>query len=115
MTGLLTTARFEGEVLIGGLFVVVAYKLFTGGIDLSGLLMAKDAKGNLSFSPGRAQMLMATVLTALYYVIQVMENPSHGGLPPLPGALVGVVGGSQAIYLLGKARHLLFKSPKDKS
>jgi hypothetical protein len=112
MPGLVTAVRWEMYILLGGLMVVVVYKLFTGGIDLSGLLT--DAKGR--FSPGRAQMLMATVLTAVYYLIQVTENPSTDSLPPLPATLVGILGGSHAIYLGGKARDLLFNnSGKDKS
>ncbi len=110
MPALATAARWETGILLVGLMVVVVYKIFTGGISLSGLLTAQDSKGNLSFSPARAQMLMATVLTALYYLIQVIESSATDSLPPLPATLVGILGGSQAIYLGGKARSLLFKS-----
>jgi hypothetical protein len=104
MPGLVTAARYEIYVLLGGLMLIVVYKIFTGGINLTGLLSDKSG----AFSPGRLQMLMATILTSLYYLIQVMENQSTSSLPPLPYTLVAVMGGSQAIYLGGKARNLLF-------
>lgn len=108
MPNLAAAARWETGVLLTSLMLVVVYKLFTRGINLAGLLTAKDARGNSSFSPGRAQMLMATVLTSLYYLLQVIESPSTESLPSLPNTLVGILGASQAIYLGGKARSLLF-------
>lgn len=114
MPGLATAARWQIEILVGGLMLIVLYKLFTGSIPLSGLLTAQDSKGNLSFSPGRAQMLMATVLTALYYLLQVIENPSTDTLPSIPYTLVAILGGSQAVYIAGKARSLLFGKDKSK-
>jgi hypothetical protein len=92
--------------------LVVVYKLFTGGITMSGLLLVKGGDGHQTFSPGRAQMLMATVLTAMYYLLQVIDTPTAGSLPDLPPVLVGALGASQAIYLLGKAKGLLFDKPK---
>jgi len=109
MHSLAAAARAEMIIILAGLMVVVVYKLFTGGINLSGLLTSKAGQAN--FSPGRAQMLMATLLTAMYYLIQVIENPSNNSLPPLPGTLVGVVGGSHLIYLGGKAWTHLFSKP----
>ena len=104
MPGLVAAARWEMIVLIGGLMIVVVGKIFTGGINLSGLLTV--SKDDPSFSPGRAQMLMATVLTAMYYLLQVIDKPAADSLPPLPGTLVGIVGASQAIYLGGKVQSL---------
>jgi len=88
------------------LMIVVLSKVFAGGITLAGLLTVKGGKDDGTFSPGRAQMLMATLLTAMYYLIQVINNPTAGSLPPLPGTLVGVLGGSHAIYLGGKMQSL---------
>jgi len=109
MSGLLTAVRWEMALLLTSLFLAVVYKTFTGGIRLSGLLTARDSRGNLSFSPGRAQMLMATMVTAVYYLLQVIDNRSSDSLPSLPNTLVGIVGGSHAVYLGAKAWSLLYK------
>jgi hypothetical protein len=109
MSGLVTAARWEIALLMSGLMLAVMYKLFTGGIGMSCLLTARDARGNPSFSPGRAQMLMSTIVTAMYYLLQVIDNRSADSLPSLPNTLVGIVGASQAIYLASKARSLLSK------
>lgn len=119
MHGLATAARWGMVILLGGLMAVVLGKLFTGGIPMSGLLTSKDQKSKdrtskdntSSFSPGRAQMLMATVLTAMYYLIQVISNPSIHELPALPASLVGILGGSHAVYLGAKAWTLFAGKP----
>jgi hypothetical protein len=107
MPGLVTAVRWEMIVLLGGLMVVVVLKVFAGGIAMSGLLTVKGGKDAASFSPGRVQMLMATLVTAMYYLLQVMNNPSVDRLPDVPTGLVGVLGGSHAIYLGGKVQDFL--------
>jgi hypothetical protein len=113
MDGLISFARWEMIILLGGLMLAVVYKLFTGGIDMSGLLTVKGGPDDQSFSSSRAQMLMATLITGMYYVLQVIDNPSATSLPELPPTLVAILGGSHAIYLGGKARHLLFGKRRD--
>jgi hypothetical protein len=109
MPYLARTVRWEMIVLIGGLMIVVACKVLGGGIALGGLLTVskRPTLGETpapEFSPARAQMLMATVLAAMYYLIQVINNPSANSLPDAPSPLVGVLGGSHAIYLGGKVQ-----------
>jgi hypothetical protein len=106
MTFLARAARWEMIILLGGFMIVVACKVFAGGIDLSGLLKVKGGEDDGSFSPGRAQMLMSTLLAAMYYLLQVIDNPSADSLPAVPSTLVGVLGGSHAIYLGGKVQSL---------
>jgi len=106
MPGLVAAARWEMYILLGGLMIVVVCKVLAGGIHLSGLLTVKGGKDHGSFSPARVQMLMATVLAAMYYLVQVIGNPSATSLPDLPGTLVGILGGSHAIYLGGKVQSL---------
>jgi len=106
MPGLATAARWEMVILLGGLMIVVLCKVAAGSIDLSGLLTVKGGKDHGSFSPARVQMLMATVLAGMYYLIQVINNPSATSLPEPPVTLVGILGGSHAIYLGGKVRSL---------
>jgi len=104
MPGLVRAARLEMVVLLGGLMIVVLLKVLARGINMSGLLEVKHGDDQGSFSPGRAQMMMATVLTGLYYLLQVMNNPTAGSLPDAPTGLVAVLGGSHAIYLGGKVQ-----------
>lgn len=99
MPPLAILARLEVVLLISGFTAVTLWKLVTGGIRLDGLLKTKD--GRADFSPGRVQLLVFTMFTALEYLMQTIHNPSK--LPQVPGALVTALGGSQAIYLAGKA------------
>jgi hypothetical protein len=89
-------ARWEMITLIASLGGVTLWKLFQSG-DFSGLLRSSDG----SLSPGRIQMLMLTVLTALQYLMATMHDPSH--LPAVPPNLVTAMGASQAVYLGAKA------------
>src|SRR5580692_3863410 len=108
MPYLAKAARLETIILLSGLMIVVACKVIAGDINLSGLLtVSKDPKqpgAPSAFSPARAQMLMATLLGAMYYIIQVINNPSVNRLPDAPSTLVGIIGGSHAIYLGGKVQ-----------
>ena len=102
-------ATWEGIILLAGLCVVVFWKLFTGSISLDYLLYG-DARGlrgdgySSFFSPGRAQMLMFTVVSAIYFLLQVIQDPTR--FPDMPNALIVLLGGSHALYLGGKAQAL---------
>ena len=88
--------------LILGFAVAVLWRLFTLGIGLNGLL--QDDKGE--FSPGRAQMLMVTLITAMQYLAQVIQKPT--AFPEIPQVWLAGLGASHGIYLVGKARSILF-------
>jgi len=111
MRSVLILARWEVAVLLGGLFGIVLWKLLTGGISLSYLLDADvpDTRSPSGFrseaSAGRAQLLIVTLIVAAYYLWQVIEYPR--AFPHVPGKMVATLGGSQALYLAGKARVLL--------
>jgi hypothetical protein len=122
MPYLAKAAQLETIILLSGLMIVVACKLIAGDIHRSGLLtVSKDPRrpdAPSEFSPARAQMLMATLLGAMYYIIQVINNRSADRLPDAPSALVGIIGGSHAIYLGGKVQSawdLLTGRPKANS
>lgn len=109
-----TLAEWAGFLLLGGLFAVVFWKLATGKIPLdqlleTGIRPAQDGKADdastSSVSAGRAQSLAVTLFVALYYLIQVIQNPKQ--FPELPGTLVAILAGSQTMYLGGKALDLL--------
>lgn len=109
-------AAWGGIVVIGGYFGVVFWKLMTGSISLDGLLHgdARTRNGvdySTFFSAGRAQMLMFTVIFAMYFLLQVIQNPTK--FPEVPDAVLVVLGGSHAIYLGGKAQALYLGRLRD--
>jgi hypothetical protein len=87
------------------LTVIIVWKIFTRGIDLSGLLQGDAADGSTYFSPGRVQLLVFTVLFAVHLLTQIMAHPRQ--FPPIPHEYLIALGASQAVYLGGKARAML--------
>jgi hypothetical protein len=109
-------AYWEGLILVGGFIGVVCWKLLTGAIDLRYLLYGDarrpgDSGQATFFSPGRAQLLTLTVISAVYFLLQVIENPTT--FPKIPDTFLAVLGGSQAVYLGGKAQALLLGRVRD--
>jgi hypothetical protein len=112
-------ARWEGLILLGGFIGIVFWKLLSGGMSLDQLLEgdigrpdgATASDPDTYVSMGRAQSLVITAFTALYYLMQVLQNPTQ--FPRLPASLIDVLMGSQAIYLAGKAQAML--GPRFKS
>jgi len=98
-------AKWELIFLITSIGVVSLWRLFKDG-SFSGLLRSNDH----TLSPGRIQLLMLTVLTALQYLLSTIQDPTH--LPDLPTNLVSVLGGSQALYLGAKAWDTFGTKPK---
>lgn len=101
-----TLARWEMILLIPAFAVVTLYRLFQSA-NFAGLLRAGDG----TFSPGRAQMLLLTVFTALQYLLETIHDPTH--LPPISSNLVMALGGSHAVYLGAKAWGIF--GPKNRS
>jgi hypothetical protein len=111
-----TLAEWEGIVLLGGFICVVVWKVATGEISLDYLLygdarMHQGAGRATFFSSGRAQMLISTVTVAGYYLLQVIQDPTH--FPAVPTELVAALGTSHAIYLGGKAQSLYLGRLRD--
>ncbi|MGO9126959.1 MAG: hypothetical protein ACLP6G_18990 [Terriglobales bacterium] len=111
MDTLSAVARWEGLILLGGFFGVIVWKLLTGGISLNQLLEGDlgrpdGAPGSGTYvSMGRAQCLATTAFTALYYLLQVLQNPRE--FPQLPSSLIDALMASQGLYLAGKAQAML--------
>jgi len=112
MPSVVKLAEWEGVVLVAGLCGVVVWKLLTGEISLNYLLYG-DARNQASpfFSPGRAQMLVLTVISAVYFLLQVIQNPAK--FPEVPNSLIGLLAGSHAVYLGGKAQSLYLGKFRD--
>ena len=110
-------AHWEGLILIGGIFGIIFWKMFTGEISLKYLLYGDQLDSNAPtgystfVSPGRTQLLMFTILVAGYYLIQVIHDPTV--FPQVPTSLLVGLGGSHAVYLGGKAQSMLLGPLKD--
>lgn len=60
---------WEGMIVLGGSFGIIAWRLFTGEISLDWLFYGdrRESSGySTFFSPGRTQLLIVTILTAGY-------------------------------------------------
>jgi len=111
-----TLAKWEGIILLGGFISVVVWKVATGEISLDYLLYGdartdQGAERATFFSPGRAQMLMVTVTVAGYYLLEVIQDPTH--FPDVPNELLAALGTSHALYLGGKAQSLYLGRLRD--
>lgn len=101
---------------MGALVATIVYQLLTGDINTNGLLRAKlgGAKGKMS--PERVQLLLTTLGAAMYYVLQVSTATKSGTLtlPEVPQTWPAVVGGSNLLYLGGKAYNRFFSKGSSK-
>ncbi len=112
-------AKWEGLLLLGGFFAIVLWKLANGSIGLDQLfegdIRDRDSKDIVAYSTyvsaGRVQSFLVTVLVALYYLLQVIQNPRN--FPTLSSGLIGGLAGSQLLYLGGKAQAMLLGRWRD--
>lgn len=99
--------RWEVQIFLLALAGLIAIKLLTGEINTAGLLYGRISartKGNDQyFSPERVQLLLLTMGAGFYYLNLVFNNPNPGTLPDVPQSWPALMGGSNGIYLLGKA------------
>ncbi len=93
--------HLEMWLILGGLLLLVLYQLLTGRINTTRMLCDKETK---QLSPGRVQLLMLTLIGALYYLLHVAQAPTR--LPDIPQELLLLLGASNTLYLGGKASPL---------
>lgn len=109
MDHLLVFVRLEVWFFLTGLLAIVAYKILTGGINFRGVLCEKVTTSKTKgYSVVRIQLMMFVLVSAFYYVSQVVDNPRE--FPRVPNELLLTLGGSHMVYLAGKsyALSLLF-------
>jgi hypothetical protein len=112
---------WEVQLFLLALFGIVVMQLLSGQINTKNLLCGRKndtgepivgpdgqtrglkKEDTLYFSPERVQLLLFTLGAAFYYLTQVLNNPNPGTFPPLPTSWPAVIGGSNALYLGGKA------------
>lgn len=100
--------QWEVMIFLVALAGIVAFQLLTGQINTTNLLEGKmgDAKGQIS--PERVQLLFTTIGFAIYYATQAGAVAKTGNLPDIPSTVPALLGGSNAIYLGGKAYNRWF-------
>ena len=120
MSGLALLIRWEIEIFVLVLAAIVAVRLLTGDINTHNLLCGRITGSRRSedrsyFSPERVQLLIFTLAAALHYLSLVFNNTQPGRFPEVPETWPAVVGGSNLIYLGGKAyaRWFATKAPTD--
>jgi hypothetical protein len=96
MRALIVAMRWEVILLLIGYAAVMLWKLLQTA-SFAGLLRSSDG----TISPGRIQLLVLTVVTAMQYLLSTMHDPTQ--LPKLPSNLIAALAGSQGIYLGAKA------------
>jgi hypothetical protein len=104
MTFLPKLIFWEALLLLAGFLGIVLWRILTSRMSLESLLSTDNADGTTSFSPGRAQLLIFTLIVAMQYVLQVISDPTR--FPTIPDSWVAALGGSQAVYLAGKVQSL---------
>lgn len=102
MSQLLIFLKYELFILLASFILIVFYQILTGKINLSGLLYDKKTK---VLSPARIQKLVFSVIIGLYYIFLTYKSPES--FPELPDALLYLLTGSSAGYLLAKAKSML--------
>ena len=100
MNTLATVLKYELLVLLTALAALLAYRMITQQINVTGLLM--DKTSGRAISPGRIQMLIVTLGIAGYYLMLVVDSKNKGQLPELPNEYIVALGGSHSMFLLGK-------------
>lgn len=105
MQALSAALRYEMMFALAGLVLIIAYRLLTNQINTRGLML--DKTGGRAFSPGRLQLLIVTLVVAVYYLLTVFGNKETGRLPDLPNEFLMMLGGSHVFYLGGKLYGLL--------
>jgi hypothetical protein len=78
----------------------VFYRILTNRIRVEGLFSQKDASDQTS--PGRVQLLLATIAASVSYLAQV-ANTTNGKMPDVDVNWLYLFGGSSGVYALEKA------------
>lgn len=99
MTGLMSIVAWSTLAWLAAVTGIVFYGLLTGRIRTDGLL--RDTAQS-SLAPDRIQLLMMSLSGALAYLAYALHTIGADSLPPVPPTFVGLMGGSQLVYLAPK-------------
>lgn len=116
---LITIVSWIVGLLLAGLVVVILYRMLTGHINTRNLLYGRMRDGTPYLSPERVQLMIFTVWVGLFYLLDTFEtrflNPTPETahtLPEVNTQTLALLGGSQTVYLLGKAYSMLVAGRK---
>jgi hypothetical protein len=93
----LVVLRYELWSFVGGLALIISYRLLTGAINIDCLLHSKAPGGG--YSPARLQLLLLTLGSAVYYAYQCYSSKKFADVP---SQLETALGGSNALYVVRK-------------
>jgi hypothetical protein len=98
---------------------LILFRLLTGQINTRNLLYGRMSDGTRYLSPERVQLMIFTVWIGLFYLFETFEtrvvHPTEitaHTLPEVGTETLALLGGSQTIYLLGKAYSMLIAKRK---
>ena len=91
--------RLEVLGFLYALAATIAFKMLTGRINVTGLLSQIGTTRNVS--PGRIQLLLATIAASASYLSQVASS-TDGKLPGIDAKWLYLFGGSGSIYAFEK-------------
>ena len=107
-----TLAIVVAFAFLGAVMVIVIFKLLAGTIVTRGLLLDKRTG---EFSPSRLQLMLMTIAGAAYYFALIVQSSDREGFPEVPGALLVLIGASNATYLGSKIYSQLFRTASNRS
>jgi len=90
------------------ILAIISYQLLTGKINPGGLLFKKI--GPRHYNPLGVQLLLLTLMTAMYQLLLVMKDPTH--FPSIPEEAILILGGGNLVFLGGKF-HSLFSLKRE--
>lgn len=108
MVQLTHLVKWEVLLFLLALTAAVTVQLLTGEINTRQLLYGRISgrrrkEDQYYFSPERVQLLIFTLAAALHYVALVFTNSQPGRFPNVPATWPAILGGSNLVYLGGKA------------
>jgi hypothetical protein len=93
----LTILHYELWLFVGGLALMISYRLLTRAINIDCLLHSKEPGGG--YSPARLQLLLFTLGGAVYYAYQCYH--AHAFVS-VPSQFTALLGGSNVLYVFRK-------------
>src|ERR1044072_9123617 len=110
MQSLTTVVSWLVGLLLAGLAAMILIRLLCGQINTRNLFYGRMSDGTPYLSPERVQLMIFTIWIGLFYlletfetrVVNVTKETAHT-LPDVETQTLAILGGSQTVYLLGKA------------